>query len=261
MEDVVSNKRIHSFLDSCQRQILNCKSEQQLELLTPFIFHIYNRILSIEKVFKKGKSLAYNQVGYSDLTLKEHKFKLLKDTKFARLSKLPTCKTVMVEIPKASGGKRTLGISMPVDKVLQVMFLNFLDVVLEDRLKPHIYAFRKGRDARHVVAGIYSKLSYSTYITNMKIGSLEIKNCFDNITHLAILEQYPFPESFKFLLKRWLSSYIIVKSLAFKVLLSTGSGILQGTVLSSSIINLMLSNAIPVKLLYNRILLGKQHSY
>lgn len=261
MEDEFLNKGIHSFIASCQRQILNCESEQQLDLLTSFVFHIYNRIFSIEEVFRNGKSLAYNQVGYSDLTLKEHKFKLLKDTKFVRLSKLPMCKIVMVEIPKASGGKRTFGISMPVDKVLQVMFLNFLDVVLEDRLKSHIYSFRKGRDARHVVAGIYFKLSYSTYINNMKVGLLVIKNCFDKITHSAILEQYPFPEPFKFLLKRWLLSYNVVKSLDFKVLLPTGLGVPQDAILGQSIVNLMLSNAIPAKLSYKRNLLGKQYFY
>lgn len=48
---------------------------------------------------------------------------------------------------------------MPVDKVLQYMFVTFLDVLVEEKLKADVFAFRKGRDIKMAVASVYFKLS------------------------------------------------------------------------------------------------------
>jgi retron-type reverse transcriptase len=108
----------------------------------------------------------------------------------------------MVEIPKANGSKESLGISMPIDKVLQQMFLNFLDVIVEEKLKPGIFAYRKGRDPRMAVAAVYSKLSRSRYLEELCICSLDIEKCFDNISHSKIISSFPFPEKYRYLLYR-----------------------------------------------------------
>ena len=122
---IKKRKAINEYVQKVQNQILHCKGEQQLEFIASQMFDIRNRIFSIDKVFNDSKSSSYGQVGYSDLTLKCHKFILLEQTKLTNISKLPPCKIVMVEIPKANEGKRSLGINMPIDKVLQQMFLNF----------------------------------------------------------------------------------------------------------------------------------------
>jgi len=108
----------------------------------------------------------------------------------------------MVEIPKVNGGNRLLGLSMPIDKVLQQMFLNFLDVVIEKQLSPDMFGYRKGRDARGCVACAYSKLNRSLYLEDISIGSINIKNFMDNIFHDKIFEEYPFPIKYKWLLNR-----------------------------------------------------------
>lgn len=118
---------------------------------------------------------------------------MLNESKQSLLSNLPSCKTVMVEIPKADGSKRLLGLSMPIDKVLQQMFLNFLDVLVEKQLHPDMFAYRKGRDARSCVAAAYSKLNRSLYLEDISIASFDINKCFDNILHDSILDYYPFP--------------------------------------------------------------------
>jgi retron-type reverse transcriptase len=99
----------------------------------------------------------------------------------------------MVEIPKADGSKRLLGLSMLIDKVLQQMFLNFLDVLVEKQLHADMFAYRKGRDARSCVAAAYSKLNRSLYLEDISIASFDINKCFDNILHESILDYYPFP--------------------------------------------------------------------
>ena len=249
---IKKRKAINDYVQSMQNQILLCKKEQRLEFIASHVFDVKNRIFSIDKVFNKSKSSSYSQVGYSDLTLKSHKFILLKQTKLTNLSELPPCKVVMVEIPKANGGKRSLGISMPIDKVLQQMFLNFLDVLVEEELKPEIFAYRKGRDARMAVASVYTKLNRAKYIKQMCLCSVDIKKCFDNFFHNQIIEQYPFPESYGFLLSRWLTANLIDKSRDFKNLGQVNRGVPQGSILGPSIANLLLSNAFPENILKER---------
>lgn len=249
---IKKRKDINDYVQSVQDQILVCKGEQRLEFIASHVFDIRNRIFSIDKVFNKSKSSSYGQVGYSDLTLKSHKFILLKQTKLTNLSKLPPCKIVMVEIPKANGGERSLGISMPIDKVLQQMFLNFLDVLVEEELKPEVFAYRKNRDPRMAVASVYAKLNRAKYIEQMCLCSVNIEKCFDNFFHNQIIEQYPFPKSYSFLLSRWLTSNLVDKNRDFKNLGNVNRGIPQGSILGPSIANLLLSNAFPENILKER---------
>jgi RNA-directed DNA polymerase len=155
----------------------------------------------------------------------------------------------MVETPKTNGSRKSLGVSMPIDKVLQHMFLNFLDVLVEEKLKPEIFAYRKGRNARMAVASVYSKLNQIKYIKQMCIRSIHIEKCFDNIFHSQIIEQYLFPKRYSFLLFRWLTPSRIDNNRDFKILGNINRGIPKGSILSSSIANLLLSNAFPKNIL------------
>jgi retron-type reverse transcriptase len=246
---ITKRKAINEYVQKVQNQILDCKGEQRLEFIASQVFDIRNRIFSIDKVFNDSKSSSYGQVGYSDLTLKCHKFVLLEQTKLTNLSKLPSCKVVMVEIPKANGGKRSLGINMPIDKVLQRMFLNFLDVVIEEDLKPEVFAYREGRDPRMAVASVYAKLNQAKYIEQICLCSIDIEKSYQNIFHHQIIEQYSFPKSYSFLLSRWLMPNIIHKNRDCKILGRVTRGVLQGSILGPSIANLLLSNAFPENIL------------
>jgi len=155
----------------------------------------------------------------------------------------------MVETPKAGGGKRSLGISMPIDKILQRMFLNFLEVLIEEELTSEVFACRKGRDARMAVASVYVKLNRAKYIEQMCVCSVDIEKCFDNFFHDPIKKQCPFPKSYNFLLCRWLAPNIIDKNCDFKNLGKVNRGVPHGSLLGPSIANLLLSNALPKKIL------------
>ena len=60
-----------------------------------------------------------------------------------------------VEIPKPSGGTRTLGIPTVMDRVIQQMLLQVLTPIFDPMFSEHSYGFRPGRSAgqgrRHVV--------------------------------------------------------------------------------------------------------------
>jgi len=249
---MTKRKAVMNYVRRVQDQILLCKREQRLDLVAANVFDIRNRISSIDKIFSESKSSNYGLVGYSDLILKAHKSVLLEQTKLINLSKLPPCKIVTVEIPKANGGKRSLGISMPIDKVLQRMFLNFLDVLIEDELKPDVFAYRKARDGRMAVASVYAKLNRTKYMEQMCVCSVDIEKCFDNFFHHQIIKQYPFPKSYRFLLLRWLTPNLIDKNRDFKNLGKVNRGVSQGSVLGPSIANLLLSNAFPKNVLKER---------
>lgn len=91
---------------------------------------------------------------------------------------------------------------MPVDKVLQRMFIVFLDSLIEEQFKPGVFAFRKGRDVKMAVASLYFKLS-SIYSTKQTcLCSINVQKCFDDILHDQIIKQYPFPRNYKYLLVR-----------------------------------------------------------
>lgn len=237
---VTKAKVVKDFVEHVQNQILLCKREQRLDLVAANVFDIRNRIFSIDNIFIGSKSSNYDLAGYSDFTLKSHKFVLLEQTKLVNLSKLPPCKIIMIEIPKANGEKRSFGISMPIDKILQRMFLNFLDVLIEDELKPEVFSYRKGRDARMAVSYVYAKLNRIKFIEQMYVCSVKIENCFNNFLHDQIKKQYPFPKNYSFLLSRWLTPNFIDKNHD-----KVNCGISQGSILGPSIANLLISNAFP----------------
>jgi hypothetical protein len=78
---VTKRKAINDYVQNVQNQILLCKREQRLDFLISHVFNTRNHIDSVDKVFSESKSSSYDQVSYSDLTLKFHKFVLLRQTK------------------------------------------------------------------------------------------------------------------------------------------------------------------------------------
>lgn len=238
-------KYIKTYVESNVQQMLMLTKEQQLEFISKIVFDLRNRIYSIDLVRTKGKSLHYEQAGYSSLVTDDEKLEILKCTKYTNLDKLPPCKTVMVEVPKTCGGNGELGISMPVDNVLQQMVLNYLDVILEQELHPATFGFRKGRDPRMAVAAVYSKLSRIKHLDELIISSLDVNKCFDKILHSSIEECFPFPEKYKYLLKRWLTPWKVNKAFNYKTISRNTRGVTKASIIGPFIVNYMLSNCLP----------------
>lgn len=138
---IIKRNSINNYIRKVQSQILLCKKKYQLDFISTHIFDIRNRIFSIDKIFNQSKNSCYKQMGYSDLTFKFHKFILLKQTKLANMIKLPVPKKVEIKMSKNDTNGNLFNASMPIDKVLQCMLLNFLDVLIEEKLKPEIFAY------------------------------------------------------------------------------------------------------------------------
>jgi retron-type reverse transcriptase len=191
---------IENYVKNVQNQILISKKNNQFNIIASHVFNIKNRIYVIDKLLKKLDDNNLDRLNCKSNFSKTQKFVLLKQTKFLNISKLTIYKKIRTI--KTNKKNKLLNTNELIDKVLQNMFLNFLDVRIEDILKSEIYGFRKGRDARMIIGKVYSKLKQMKYLEQLYISSIKIKKYFNNVLQNTILKQYSFPKCYIFLLKR-----------------------------------------------------------
>lgn len=88
-------------------------------------------------------------------------------------------------IPKASGKLRRLGIPTAADRVVQASLKLVLEPIFEADFKPCSYGFRPKRRAQDAIAEIhfFASRSYEW------VFEADIKACFDEIDHLALLDR------------------------------------------------------------------------
>jgi group II intron reverse transcriptase/maturase len=84
-----------------------------------------------------------------------------------------------VEIPKPSGGTRTLGIPTVLDRFIQQLLLQVMAPIFEPRFSPHSYGFRPGRSAHDAVA---AAKGYAAQGRDWVVD-LDIAKFFDHVNH------------------------------------------------------------------------------
>jgi RNA-directed DNA polymerase len=88
-----------------------------------------------------------------------------------------------VEIPKANGKMRQLGIPCLRDKIVQEAIRMALEPIFEVEFHDSSYGFRPNRSAHHAVARCHhAAISGYTWVIEG-----DVKSCFDEISHKAIL--------------------------------------------------------------------------
>lgn len=88
-----------------------------------------------------------------------------------------------VEIPKANGGVRALGIAPPKDKVVQEAIRIILEAIYEPTFSDHSHGFRPKRGCHTALQEIRNGWSGVCWIIEG-----DIKGCFDNIEHHAMID-------------------------------------------------------------------------
>ena len=140
-------------------------------------------------------------------------------------------------IPKAGGKVRYLGISTVRDRVAQASLKLVLEPVFEADFLPCSYGFRPGRRAHDAVAEIhhFASRSYEWVVEG------DIKACFDEISHCALLERVRGRIGDKrvlALVKAFLKAGILTED---GTLADTSAGTPQGSILSPLLSNVALS--------------------
>lgn len=90
-----------------------------------------------------------------------------------------------VQIPKASGKLRKLGIPTVADRVVQASLKAVLEPIFEADFKPCSYGFRPNRRAQDAIAEIHFLASHSYEW----VLEADIQACFDEIGHTPLMER------------------------------------------------------------------------
>jgi len=146
-----------------------------------------------------------------------------------------------VEIPKAQGGIRTLGIPTVSDRIAQEVIKSYLEPRLESQFHRNSYGYRPLKSAHDAIHQVQENVRQFSWVVDM-----DIKSFFDEIDHELLckaLDKHVEEKWVKMYIKRWLEADMQDKS-GKKVERAKGQGTPQGGVISPLLANLYLHYAL-----------------
>lgn len=91
-----------------------------------------------------------------------------------------------IEIPKPNGKIRPLGIPTMQDRLIQQMFKQVLEPIVEAKFFKHSYGFRPNRSTEHAIA----RCKHVVYQCNCHFAvDIDIEGFFDNVNHTKLMKQ------------------------------------------------------------------------
>jgi RNA-directed DNA polymerase len=88
-----------------------------------------------------------------------------------------------VEIPKATGGTRMLGVPTVADRVAQTVVKQIIEPILDPMFHPDSYGYRPGRSAQQAIAITRQRCWRSDWVVEF-----DIKAAFDQIDHALLMK-------------------------------------------------------------------------
>ena len=138
-----------------------------------------------------------------------------------------------VWIPKpGKSEKRPLGIPTMTDRAKQALGKLALEPEWEAKFEPNSYGFRPARSCHDAIEAIFKGIRQK----NAYVLDADIKGCFDNIDHTALLKKLNTFPKLRRIIKKWLSSGIMDEN----VFQETNAGTPQGGVISPLLANIAL---------------------
>jgi RNA-directed DNA polymerase len=138
-----------------------------------------------------------------------------------------------IDIPKpGKAGKRPLGIPVMLDRAHQHLVKQALEPEWEAKFEPNSYGFRPGRSCHDAIGAIYIQINKKAkYVLDA-----DLKGCFDNINHEALLQKLKTYPALKHMIRAWLKAGYVDNG----VFEETTSGTPQGGVVSPLLANIAL---------------------
>lgn len=137
-----------------------------------------------------------------------------------------------VEIPKAPGKTRPLGIPTVRDRIIQAIVKNALEPFWETRFEATSHGFRPGRSTQDAIVDVWNGLQSGR---RDWVLDADIKGAFDNIDHDKLMELIGlFPA--RFLVRKWLKAGVMIGM----DLTPTDTGTPQGGIISPLLANIAL---------------------
>jgi len=204
------------------------------------------RVFAIESVYRSSGNFT---PGVDNLILKrENLINYLEILKYNNLKHYKVDQIRKVYTPKGKDDTRPLGIPTIKDRIVQALFVQVLEPIIDVHADNHSFGFRKGRNP-HQAIGLLSKLlsvkpahqrrcNDKRYFVHSKyILNIDIEKFFEKVNHDWLLKNYPFPNKFVNILKDWLSCEIIYQG-EYETPIS---GFPQGSVIGPSLVNFTLN--------------------
>jgi len=141
-----------------------------------------------------------------------------------------------VEIPKANGGKRKLGIPTVSDRIAQQVIKSYLEPRLEAVFHEDSYGYRPLKSAHQAIKQVQENVRTYSWVVDM-----DIKSFFDEVDHellMKALDRHVSQKWVKLYIRRWLESPVQTKD--GRLLQKQGKGTPQGGVISPLLANLYL---------------------
>lgn len=143
-----------------------------------------------------------------------------------------------VDIPKASGGTRPLGVPTVADRIAQEVVRRYLEPTLEPKFHPDSYGYRPGRSAVDAIRIARQRCWRSAWVLDV-----DIKSFFDSIDHKLLLKAVRKHTDCAWALlyvERWLKAPAMLDD---GTLVARTQGTPQGGVISPLLSNLFLHYA------------------